>query len=272
MRRFLVLPALLALLAPAFAATDTLEPLKKAVAEEVARKAADEMHFRIRGRSLVIAPFRNDPEGLVAAAFKEQLSSQGHFNIVEPSMLREAWDKIVGNDKEAPVTADKAIELGKKLGAEAVLFGRVELLAIDEGRSACDVKIRIVETGSGDGIFIGRFRTDLEKSMLSIPHLQVWMYEKSVFIRVLVWVVALLILPFLALLARETLSEAPPVVPIALVLVMTALDIFFALLLMGFEADSIVKWILLVLALAASIFYNLTILAKVAQLQLPGKD
>ena len=53
---------------------------------------------------------------------------------------------------------------------------------------------------------------------------------------------------------------------------MTGLDMFLALLMMGFEAASVWSWALLVGALALSIFYNLTILAKVAQLQLPGKD
>lgn len=271
MNRFLLAALLLAPL-PALAATDTLEPLKKAVAEDAARMASEDMHFRIKGRKLVVAPFRNDPDGIVVAALKERLAAAGHFDIVEAGMLRELWDKIVGNDKEAPITAEKAIELGKKLGAEAVMFGRVETLAVDEGRSICDVKLRIVVVSDGEGLFIGRYRTDLEKSVFSIPHFRVWIYDTSIFVRILIWTVALLILPFLTLLARETLQSAAPVVPIAIVLTITVADILLALLLMGFEANSIFKWILLVAALAVSIFYNLMILAKVAQLQLPGKD
>ena len=152
-------------------------------------------------------------------------------------------------------------------------------LAVDEGRSYADVKIRIVYTKdagttqkAGDGLFIGRYQTSLKKSMFSVPYFRVWMYDTSKWVRVLIWCVALLILPFLTLLARESLSQAAPIVPIGLVIVMTGMDMFLALLLMGFEAGSILSWGLLVGALALSIFYNLMILAKVAQLQLPGRD
>lgn len=268
---------LLAAILPAVAATDTLAPVKESLARDVAKKACDEMQFRWRGRKLAVAPFRNDPDGLVTTAFKDAISSKGDFEIVAPGTIREIWDKIVGNDKEAPLTAKQAIELGQKLGAECVLFGRVETLAVDEGRSFCDVKIRIIEIDKNapeksNGLFIGRYRTNLEKSLFSVPYFRVWIYDTSKFVRVLIWCVALLILPFLTLLAREHLSQAPPIVPIGLVIVMTGLDMVLALLLMGFEAGSILSWGLLVGALAVSIFYNLTILAKVAQLALPGRD
>jgi len=264
---------------PCFAATDTLEPVKKGLAADAARSACEEMRFRIKGRTLAIAPFRNDPEGLVTAAFKEAISSKGDFDVKEPSTWREVWDKIVGNDKDAPLTWKQAVELGTKLDAECVLFGRVETLAVDEGRSYVDVKIRIVYTKdsgtaqkAGDGLFIGRYQTSLKKSMFSMPYFQVWIFDTSRWVRVLIWCVALLILPFLTLLARDSLSQAPPIIPIGLVILMTGMDMFLALLLMGFEAGSILSWLLLVGALAVSIFYNLTILAKVAQLQLPGRD
>lgn len=264
---------------PCFAATDTLQPVKEGLARDAARAAIEDMRFRIRGRTLAVAPFRNDPEGIVTAAFKEAISGKGDFEIKEPSTWREVWDKIVGNDKDAPLTWKQAVELGEKLEAECVLFGRVETLAVDEGRSFADVKIRIVyvkdtQAGqkAGDGLFIGRYRTNLQKTLFSMPYFRVWIYDTSRWVRVLIWCVALLILPFLTLLARDSLSQAAPIVPIGLVLLMTGVDMFLALLLMGFEAGSVLSWLLLVGALAVSIFYNLTILAKVAQLQLPGRD
>ncbi|NUN50744.1 MAG: hypothetical protein HUU15_18210 [Candidatus Brocadiae bacterium] len=262
--------ALLAL--PLLAATDTLEPVKKGLAADVARLAVEDMRFRWTGRSLAVAPFRNDPDGLVATALTEQLEARGLFDVVEKPTWREWWDKIVGNDKDSPIGADKAIEFGKKLEAECVMFGRVEALVVDEGRSYADVKIRIVDVKTGDGIFIGRYRTNLDKSVFSIPYFRVWIYDTSVFVRILIWTVGLLILPFMALLARERLSQSAPIVSIGLMLFMTGVDMVLALLLMGFEADSLLKWGLLVGALAASIFYNLTILAKVADLQMPGRD
>ena len=276
MKRLLLL-ALAAL--PCLAATDTLEPVKKGLAADAARAACEDMRFRIRGRTLAVAPFRNDPEGIVTAAFKEAISSKGDFTVQEPSTWREIWNKIVGSDKDAPLTWKQAVELGTKLDAECVMFGRVETLAVDESQSYADVKIRIVyvkDAGTtqkaGDGLFIGRYQTNLKKSLFSMPYFQVWMVDTSRWVRVLIWCVALLILPFLTLLARESLSQAAPIVPIGLVILMTGLDMFLAVFLMGFQAGSILSWLLIVGALAVSIFYNLTILAKVAQLQLPGRD
>lgn len=264
---------------PCFAATDTLQPVKEGLARDAARAAVEDMRFRIRGRTLAVAPFRNDPEGIVTAAFKEAISGKGDFEIREPSTWREVWDKIVGNDKDAPLTWKQAVELGEKLEAECVLFGRVETMLVEENRSYADVKLRIVyvkDTGvgqkAGDGLFIGRYQTNLKKGLLSLPYFQVWMGETSAWVRVFIWCVALLILPFLTLLARDALSQAAPIVPIGIVLLMTGADLFLALLLMGFQASGILSWGLLVGALAVSIFYNLTILAKVAQLQLPGRD
>jgi hypothetical protein len=269
----------LALTLAATAAEDTLEPLKRAVADEAARKAAKELPTRYRGIKLAVAPFRNDPGGVVQKSFQDALASRGVFDIVEKSTIRELWEKITGADKDAPITAAKAVELGQSIDAEAVLFGRVETLTIEEGRSSCDVKIRIVwskdrdtAVKSGDGMFIGRYRADLQKSLVSIPHFQVFMADTDAFPRILIWCVALLIMPFLTLLARETLSQAAPIIPIGIVLLMTALDVGLAVLLMGFAVDSVFKWVLLVAALAISIVYNLFILGKVAQLQLPGRD
>jgi hypothetical protein len=273
------LPACFLCALAAAAAEDTLEPLKRAVADEAARKAAQDLPSRYRGIKLAIAPFRNDPDGIVAKSFQDALSGRGVFDVVEKSTIRELWEKITGADKDAPVTAAKAVELGTTIGAEAVLFGRVETLTVEDQRSFCDVKVRIVwakdrdtAVRAGDGMFIGRYQSDLRKSMLSIPHFQVFMTDTDVFPRILIWCVALLIMPFLTLLARETLSQAAPIIPIGIVLLMTALDIGLAVLLMGFAVNSILKWVLLVGALAVSIVYNLFVLGKVAQLQLPGRD
>jgi hypothetical protein len=268
--RTAVLCALLAL--PLFAATDTLEPVRKGLAADVARLAVEDMRFRWTGRTLAVAPFRNDPDGLVAGALKDQLEARGLFDVVEKAAWREWWDALAGNDKDSPVGAATAIEFGKKLEAECVMFGRVEGLVVDEGRSYADVKIRIVDVKTGDGVFIGRYRTNLEKSFFSVPYFQVWIYDTSAFVRILIWAVVLLILPFFALLARESLSQAAPAVSIGLMLLLTAADVFLAVLLLGFAVDSILKWGLLVGALAVAIFYNLTILAKVADLRLPGRD
>lgn len=277
MRR--ALAALLFSVVPAFAATDTLQPVKEGLANKIASAACSDMRFRIQHRRLCVAPFRNDPEGLVTKAFSDAITGNGNFDLVTKSTIREWWDAIVGNNKDAPLTWKQAVELGNKLDAECVLFGRVESMRVDEGHSECDVSIRIINVKddpagmrAGDGIFIGRFRTKIEESFLSGPYFEVWIGSTSLWIRVLIWVVALLILPFLTLLAREHLAQAAPIVPIGLMILITGMDMVLALFMMGFAAKGILAWVLIVGALAVSIFYNLTILAKVAQLQLPGKD
>jgi hypothetical protein len=243
------------------------EPLLESSAEEVAKNVAEEIRYGNPKAKLVILPLLNDNRSLtVTNSIRSQIASSGKLIVVEKAGF---WQRVkeffTSRDPlaETARSASEAIQIARETDADFVLFGVVEKRQPKPERYELEIKVRIVHIRTGDGILAGQYSNALEKGVLSLPYYRVWLYDKSTFLKILVWLIFMMVLPFVVLLFKEVAYGSRPLIPVIFVVAFTGLDVLLAYALAGFEFATLWSIMLFVLALAASIFWNLFIMNKI---------
>lgn len=268
---WLLVPLLLAAAAGAARAADELGPLRAAVAERACDAAVAEMRPARPKDDLLVFRLSNDPTGQVTALLKDRISSRGRFAVMQPGLVERLLGQI-GVEAGEVRSAAEALAAGKKAGAKAVLLGRLDRLSVEEGDQAViDLKLRILDVETGDGLFVGRYQEGLEKGVLSIPHFRAWMYDTALAYRGLIWLSVTLLLPLLSLLLRRMLDPKAPGVNVVLVALYTLIDAGVGFGLLGFSIPDPQTGIILLVATGVALFYNLSVCAKIAVLELHSR-
>lgn len=246
----------------------------EAAAEVVSREAVGDM-ISAPGGKLLVLPLAGDQgptRSLVTDELKDAIVGTGKFGAIEATNTDKILEFLGLKGKIDQVTnLERAIELGVSYDADYVLFGRTDI----DGRHpdkyvAVNLHFRIVEVKSKKGFFIGSYSYKKEAGLFSPTHLKVKIKDMSVVWRVVIWMIVMLALPFVVVAFKEAASGSRPLLPVMMVVVFTGVDIFLAFALLGFSIENVFAAGMFVMSMAISLFWNLFVLAKIAQMSEHG--
>ncbi|MBI3270306.1 MAG: hypothetical protein HYZ53_14950 [Planctomycetes bacterium] len=252
---------------PASADDPELGPLRQAVAERACASAAEEIRPARPKEELLVCRLRNDRGGKVTELLRTAIAARGKFAVMEPGLVDSLWREL-GLPEDDIKTGEEARRAGSRAGAKAVLLGRLERLTVEEGgNAAIDLRLRILDVETGNGVLVGRYREDLQQGLLSIPHLRAWAYDTALAYRALIWLSILLLLPLFSVLLRRVLDPTAAGVSVLLVLLYTLVDAGAAFLLLAVGLEGLPAGLVCLVAVAVSLFYNLSVGTKIATLE-----
>lgn len=241
---------------------------KEIVSLAVGRAVEEAVQEMPRGKfgKILILPLDGDAYELGGTALRRALEGTGRFQEVRRSTLEE-WLEWLGVQKPLAdlSTAKDAAAAAREAGAEYALFGRMR---IDPSRlpDRADVELHFrIVSAEGGGVFIGSFRSRDEAGFFSIAHRRLWIQEQSVGGRIAVWLVGAALLPLALLLVRGLFTGERPMVPAVLTALVTALDLFFAFVLMGFEIGGVVPAVVFLGAAAVGLAWNSFVFRRLAK-------
>jgi hypothetical protein len=249
------------------------EGVVRETARDVADKAIKDMPPAPRGRLLIIPLVgdQGEKQSIVTDELGRAIFSTGKFSAIE----KTAWDKIrelfgVRGVVEEVANLEKAVEVGIAADADYVLFGRT-IIDTRYAKDRVDVTIhfRIANVKSKQGYFIGSY-TSRVGGFFSTAHLKAKIRDMNVVWKVVIWVIVMLALPFVVMAFKEAAGGSRPLLPVMMVVGFTGIDIFLAFAMLGFEIGTVIEAALFVVSMAVSLFWNLFVLSKIAQMSEHG--
>lgn len=244
---------------------------------DAARKAVDKAVKDIvnaPGGKLLVIPLTGDggkTRSLVTDELRGGLYSTGKFASIEQTSIDKILEFLGMKGKIDEINnLEEAVKAGRSVDSDYVLFGRT----IIDGRYAPHVSVtlhfRIVNVKTKQGFFIGSYSTKEEGGLFSAAHWKVKIHDMSIVWRVVIWMIVALALPFVVIAFKEAAAGSRPLMPVMMVVAFTGMDIFLAFALLGFDIDNVVAAGMFVVAMAVSLFWNLYVLAKIAQMSEHG--
>jgi hypothetical protein len=250
------------------------EDLVRLAASRVAHQALEDMTTAPRGKLLVIplAGDSGEKRSIVTDELRRTLLSSGKFTAVESNTIDKILEWLGMKGKIHEITAmEQAVQAGEAAEADYVLFGRTEIDSrFIKDRLDVSLHFRIVNVKTKLGFFIGSYTTREEASIFSPTHWKVKIREIRPFWRLLLWTVVMLGLPFVVIAFKEAAAGSRPLLPVMMVVAFTAIDVFVCFALLGFDIDSVVTAGAFVIAMVVSLFWNLFVLSRIAQMSKDG--
>jgi hypothetical protein len=247
-------------------AEDSLGFMRRNLAQRVCAKAADELPRRNGIPSIAVLDLAGDVQGLVTNLLRDRIAATGEFHLMEEPFLRKLLREF-GKDG-APITrlAD-AVATARETGVDMIVFGEIPEFAVRQDSAALKLELRMAERASGQAIFARSYFESVGGGGLASSYWRARIADSSKGRRIFIWVAFTLLLPLVSFpLIRRLLSEDSNLLNLVLLLAYTIVDMLFALLLTGFWIPTVWTAGILVLALAASGYYNYRIAAMVDRL------
>ena len=244
------------------------EDVVKGAAARVSEQAVQDIISAPRGK-LVIIPLAGDQgkeRNLVTEELRAAVMATGKFEPPDKDWWDWVLDKIGRGKIENFNSLEKAVEVGLAAKADYVLFGRTVIDGRFPPRFVVTLHFRIVDVKTKKGFFIGSYSTREEKSILSTAQWKVWMRDKSVAGRLVIWFVVMLVMPFIVLAFKEAASGTRPLLPVMMIVAFTAIDVFLSFSFLGFDIDSVMSAGVFVVSMVMSLFWNLYVLTKISQI------
>jgi hypothetical protein len=245
---------------------DSLGFMRRKVAEQVCSKAVGDLPAKPGVRNVAVAAIQGDETGFVTAQLRDRIGASGKYEVIEQSFFQKLLREF--GREEAPVlTLADAVALGRKLGVDAVIFGTIPEYALKEQGATVRLELRMAERESGNAIFAKSYMENLGGGLASPSHWRARMADSSKGRRIFVWVCFALLLPLItAPLIRRIAAEESNAFNLAMLVAYTLVDILIAFALTGFWIPTLWTAGILLLALAASAYYNYRIATVIEEL------
>jgi hypothetical protein len=231
----------------------TVDRLRRVLAgralEEVIRDIERRyVQHEIRKR-LAVLDFSGEKGGFIADLLRNRLRKKGMLVETRKSVFQKALAAVgISGPTDS---SEKAAKLAEKLGADGAVFGRVEEFSSDGDRGAVRLEVAVADAKSA-------------KEVMRSDYASVWPAGALDRIRtfgagwrLLIWLAVTVLLPLAAYpIARAALERESNALTFALLLVLTALDVFAVLVLLGFSVPNLWAALLVCGALGAAAVYN----------------
>ena len=123
-------------------------------------------------RPTLVLPLADDRELLVTGTVRQVLNADGRYRPVDPSLVQRVLDEFfaLAGAARPPVTdAATALQIGQAAGAEVVVFGHVEQLALKERHAEVAFRLQAVEVATEQPLLADRFSWSPEAATPRAP-------------------------------------------------------------------------------------------------------
>jgi len=159
-------------------------------------------------RPTLVLPRAGDRELLMTQGIREALERDGGYRPVDQSLARELLDELfdlAGAPRQPVADAPTALGLAKAAGAEVVMFGHVERLALRDRRAEVSFSLQAFELGGEQPLLAGEFPALRPGSLRTATKLP-WAMRLGVLAVAVVW--PLLTIPVMARVLRMDSNAA----------------------------------------------------------------
>jgi hypothetical protein len=245
---------------------DRLGYMRRRLAERVTTSAIADLPRRDVVKTVAVLPLAGDPEGMLTRLLREKLAASGKYELLEESFFRKLLGEF-GRTEEPVARLAEAVALARKLGVDAVVFGEVPEFRSSEQETAVKLELRMAERASGEAVFARAYSERMEGSRLSGSHWRARIADSSKGRRIFLWVCFALLLPLVTFpLIRRITAEESNALNFLMLAGYTLVDVLAALALTGFWIPTLWTAGILLLALAASAYYNYRIASLIDRL------
>ena len=222
---------------------------RKNIAEDACWKIADDIPPLSTEADAAVLRFSGDETGYITQRLREILKRTGKVNLIDDSFFRRLLREMEIEEKEIH-TFDEALEFGRKSGVQYVLFGT--LVKFISNRMDAEIKIdyRLLDMQTG--------RAVLSNTIEEKPRRVQWrILSVSATSRFIGWVLFALLFPIVLIpITRRIIAKESNAANLIMLLIYICITFICALFLMAFQADSLWKVALLILALVSTGIYN----------------
>lgn len=247
---------------------DNLQMLlaERAVDEVVTKLAEQGLPKGVDTLTTPVLTGKKGPE--LAKLLRPQLAERG-WNLVDESTLKKDYPKFsrVFETAFGDAAAKWVDDRWKAAGVHGFVRGSAVYVDRD-GATALALKVRVEDSGSGATLVQQESTQDIVRSIFKIDYYRLTIDEMSAGWRMLLWLVALLLLPLCCYpLAAKGLAAGRNSANLALWLGFTFVNMVFASALMGFRMPGFFGAFGMLIALALALFYNYGILTEIDDLR-----
>jgi len=247
---------------------DSLGFLRRNLAEQVCTEAADDLPQRSGVGTLAVLDLGGDSnDGYVTSILRRQVEATGKYRLIDESFFRRLL-REVGKDSGPISRLSDAVATARQLGVDAVIFGEIPEYTARKDAARIRLELRMAERDSGQAVFVREYARDLGGSWTGTSYWRARIADSSKGRRIFIWVVFTFLLPLVTVpLIRRLTAVDSNLLNLGLLLGYTLLDMLLALVLTGFWIPTLWTAGILLLALAASGFYNYRIASFIEQMK-----
>ena len=201
-----------------------------------------------------VAHLVNDPRGAVSSLLRDSLTKQGDWRVEEGSIIGKFLSDVSKAVVEA-TTLEEIVNAGQSVGLDVVVTGKVESVELAGEGATADINFQVYDMRAGKWLHRGPLRGAwqpgvLEKSLDSAV-------GTNPFVRLLVWVGLVALLPWLTAFAiHATLEKKSNLSSFVLLTIYTAVDLVLGFLIAGLSLSGTAGGIVLIVGFVACTSYN----------------
>lgn len=235
-----------------------LDTYRYILAERVSSKAADLIRESTQAEKICLLPVGGDETRRVSRILEDQIRELGLFRLVDSGAVEDALEAIRPDGDDTPLKMTEALEIGKKVGAEAVVLANLETFLPPRRGEAAEIEmdLNVLDVEKAKVIQEERFREKLDRK-LSLAYFSAAMNESSGWMRLLIWVALVGGAPFAThSIVRSVTRREKNASNFALLGGYTLFDLLLALFLLGFFVNGFWMGLLVFIGFLASAAYN----------------
>jgi hypothetical protein len=236
-------------------------PLRKQVADQIVSQVVEDLRAaRQSVGSAAILHFANDPSDYVTDQLRAGIERSGIVDLRDRTFM-EKLRNILNLRHPSFGDLGPAVDQGKRLGVQAVVFGKINSFETASGGAEIDFDLSLATVDTGQVLLNKKYQREISAGLLSNAVVQEQMQSIRPAQRFLSWVVIVLLLPvFTIAFIRAMVRKESNRVNAFTLSVYTAVDALLAYLLLGAALTGWFSVLLFIIAVGAALAYNFYIM------------
>ncbi|MEW6078696.1 MAG: hypothetical protein AB1724_12840 [Thermodesulfobacteriota bacterium] len=234
-----------------------VSPLRRQAADQIVPQVIRDLHeAQLAAGVTALLHLANDPSDYVTDQLRSGIELSGVVDLRDRTFMEKARALL---NLRQPVFADisPAVSRGKALGAQNVIFGRINAFESVSGGARIDCDLLIASVESGQVLLSRKYHNEIASGLLSGAAVQEQIHGIRPARRFLSWMVVVLLLPVFSIsFIRGMVRKESNKVNAFTLAVYTAADALIAYLLLGAALTGWFTVILFIIAVGAALAYN----------------
>jgi len=238
-----------------------LDQLRLEIGEQACWAVIDSLPPDIKpSEQTAVLRLTGDKTRYITSKLEELIERTGKVSLMDKSFFEKVIRELKIEDEQVG-TFDHALEVGKKSGANYVLFGEIEKFVSDRDHARIKMDVRLVDITKEKVMMTNLI--DLQPSLAKVKVRTI-----STWSRILFWIIFTVSMPLIFIkLIRHVLSRESNAANLIIVLSFTFVSFFLALILIGFDLSSLWTGLLVLVGLITSGAYNYWICNYIEELR-----
>jgi hypothetical protein len=240
--------------------------MQRSLADKICTQAVQDLPKMANVPSVAVLSLAGDDSNYLTGLLRQKIVASGQYRVLDETFFGKLMQEF--GKREAAVTRlSEAVGLARQLGVDLVVFGEVPRPQPESGAGVLRLELRMAERSSGQAVFARSYSEEVGGSLILNSYWRSRIADSSKGWRIFFWILFTLLLPIAAIpLIRRLVSAESNAANLLLLLGLTVIDMFAALLLTGFWIPTVWTALILVAALGGSIFYNYCIASFVERM------